>query len=380
MAARSGDESGEGESPSRPAPALDSSVFSVPPPSAGVAVVVNGNAKNVTQEVISILDQILQGTDLFVSQSIEDARVIAERVIERGYGTVLMGGGDGTFMVMVTEVVRAADRAGRPRPRFGYLKLGTGNALAHVVGATGQRRLAADIRRLKDEAGSRKIGLVEVDELLAPFCGFGVDAEVLRDYAEVKAALSKTPLRPVAAGALSYVVSSITRTAPALLFRRMPHCRVTNVGAEVLRLGGQGRVVGRPIAKGEVVYEGPARIVAASTIQFYGFGLRMFPYAEERKDRMSLRISTLGPAAFVANLRSIWRGEFQDPSHLLDYLVQAVRIEMDPATPFQIGGDVVDNRTEVTLRLSDRPIRLVDFYAPPTAGARSGSGPGHAKS
>jgi diacylglycerol kinase family enzyme len=330
-------------------------------------VVVNGNAKNVTEEVISILDQILQGTDLFVSQSIQDAKSIAERLVERGYGTVLMGGGDGTFMVMVTEVVRAADRAGRPRPRFGYLKLGTGNALAHVVGATGQRRLAADIRRLKDEAGSRKIGLVEVDDLLAPFCGFGVDAEVLRDYKEVKEALGRTPLKRVAAGALSYFVSSLTKTAPSVLFRRMPHCRITNLGGEAFRLGGQGRVVGRPIARGEVVYEGPARIVAVSTIQYYGFGLRMFPYAEERSDRMSLRVSTLGPAAFAANLRSIWRGEYRDPSHLLDYLVDHARIEMDPATPFQIGGDVVDDRREVTVRLSNRPIRLVDFYAPPTA-------------
>ncbi len=338
---------------------------SVLPPSGGVAVVVNGNAKSVTEEVISILDQILRGTDLFVSRDLDEAKEIATKLVERGYSTVLTGGGDGTFTVMVTEVVRAADAAGKPRPRFGYLKLGTGNALAHVVGATGRRALAADIRRLRDEAGSRKIGLVEVDGLLAPFCGFGADAEVLRDYGLVKERLARTPLKPFAAGPLSYLVSSMTRTAPNFLLRRMPHCRVTNLGPEALRLGENGRVIGRPIQAGEVVYEGPARIVAASTIQYYGFGLRMFPFAEDRSDRMSLRISTLGPGEFIANMRSIWKGEYHDSSNMLDYLVKEVRVEMDPSTPFQIGGDVVDERDQANLRLSDKPIRLVDFYAPP---------------
>lgn len=342
--------------------------LSVPPPSGGVAVVVNGNAKNVTEEVISNLDQILRGTDLFVSHSMEDARDIAERVVKRGYGTVLTGGGDGTFMVTVTEVVRAADLAGKARPRFGYLKLGTGNALAHVVGARGRRGLAADIRRLREEAGSRRIGLVEVDGLLAPFCGFGVDAVVLQDYSLVKEALLKTPLRPFAAGPLGYVFSSATRTVPGLLFKRMAHCRITNLGDEAYRLGRQGRVVGRPVMPGEMLYEGPARLVAASTIPYYGFGFRMFPYAEERADRMSLRVSTMGTVEFARNFRSIWRGEYRDTSTILDYLVHQVRVEMDPPTAFQIGGDVADARGEVTLKLSDKPIRLVDFYAPPSAG------------
>ena len=95
-----------------------------------IAVVVNGNAKSVTQEVISTLDQILLGGDLFVSRSLDDARHIARTIVSRGYGTVLTGGGDGTFTVMVTEVVREGRKQNRPPPRFGLLKLGTGNALA----------------------------------------------------------------------------------------------------------------------------------------------------------------------------------------------------------------------------------------------------------
>ena len=66
-----------------------------PPPRERIAVVVNGNAKSVNDEVISTLDQILMGGDLFVSHRLEDSRDIARTLVDRGYGTVLTGGGDG---------------------------------------------------------------------------------------------------------------------------------------------------------------------------------------------------------------------------------------------------------------------------------------------
>ena len=109
---------------------------SVPPPSERIAVVVNGNAKNVTRDVIEMLDQIMLGGDLFVSRKIEEGPQIARAIAERGYGTVLTGGGDGTFTVMVTQVLRACRERGAPVPRFGLLRLGTGNSLAWVVGAS----------------------------------------------------------------------------------------------------------------------------------------------------------------------------------------------------------------------------------------------------
>lgn len=313
-----------------------------------------------------MLGEILRGTDLFVSHSLEQAREIAEAVVERGYGTVLTGGGDGTFTVVVTEVVKVADRLGRARPRFGYLKLGTGNALAHVVGASGARGLAADIRRLKEEAGSRRIGLVEVEGLLTPFCGFGADAVVLQDYEHIRDAMRRTLLKPFARGPLAYGVAVVTRTLPSYFLRRVPHCRVINMGADVLRLGRQGRVVGKPIAEGEIVYEGPAQLAGVSTIPYYGYGLRMFPYAEERPDRMHLRVSCMGPIDFALNIKSVWRGEYNNPNNTVDYLVQDVTIEMDPAVPFQVGGDLMDERRSARVKLSDKPIRLVDFYAPPS--------------
>ncbi|MBK7581721.1 MAG: hypothetical protein IPI67_16115 [Myxococcales bacterium] len=330
---------------------------------------VNGNAKSVTAEVISTLDQILLGGDLFVSRRLEDASEIARTLVNRGYGTVLTGGGDGTFTVMVTEVVREAKLQGKPFPRFGPLKLGTGNALAWVAGASRVkgRGLSADIQRLREDAGSRPLSLVDVEGFLAPFAGFGVDAVVLQDYADVKAMLSKTPLKRYAAGGLSYALASVTRSIPSYLVRAVPHVRIQNEGAEAYRIGEKGGLLGRPIPKGETIYEGPARIVGLATIQYYGFGFRMFPFADERTDRMQLRVSTIGSLAFVRNFPAIWQGEYHDPNFVFDYLVDAVSIEIDPPTMLQIGGDPRGERSRVHAQVSREPIRLVDFYSPPSA-------------
>jgi diacylglycerol kinase family enzyme len=332
-------------------------------------VVVNGNAKSVTSDVIATLDQILAGGDLFVSRRLSEVGDIARTLVDRGYGTVLTGGGDGTFTTVVSAVVREADRRGAPRPRFGLLRLGTGNSLAWVVGASpakrGGRGLAADIQRLREDAGSRPMRFIEVEGYVAPFCGFGVDAVVLRDYVRTKEVLSRGPLRRLAPGPLAYVVSSVTQSIPSYLLRPVPHCRVVNLGADAYRVGERGAKIGAPVRAGEVLYEGRARLVAAGTIPYYGFGFRVFPYADDRPDRMHLRIAVITSFEFVANFRPIWRGEYENLETVFDYLVEAVRIEMDPETPFQIGGDTQGERREVTLRLQRDPLELVDFYAPP---------------
>jgi len=334
-----------------------------------IAVVVNGNAKSVTAEVIETLDQILDSGDLFVSRRVEESEGIARILVERGYGTILTGGGDGTFTVVVTAVVREARRRDAPIPRFGLLRLGTGNSLAWVLGASRSgssagRGLAVDLQRLRAEAGSRWLRLVEAERMLSPFCGFGIDAVMLKDYNAVKSLLARGPLKRLAPGPVAYAVAATTRTLPSYFLRRTPHCRVINEGSDAVRVGLKGSILGAPMRKGAVLYEGPAKVACVATIPYYGFGFRMFPYAEDRPDRMQLRISNISPAGFVANFQSIFRGEYEDLETTFDYFVDDVTIEMDPPTSFQIGGDVRGERSRVRVRLTE-PIRIVDFYAPP---------------
>lgn len=353
-----------------PAPRIEAPAGPAPGPlrEDRIAVVVNGNAKRVTADLIAMLDRVLDGGDVFVSRRLEDGPDIARVIVDRGYGTVLTGGGDGTFTVVVTDVVGEARRRGAQTPRFGLLKLGTGNALAWVVGAgAGGREVEADVRRLQREAGSRSLRLVECEGYLAPFAGFGADAVMLADYSATRARLSRTPLRRFAAGPLGYAVAATTRTLPSYVVRPQPHFRVVNLGAPARRVLDGGASQGPEIAAGEVIYEGPARVASVATIPYFGFGFRFFPYADERDDRMHLRISTITSARLVANFPAIWRGDFDDPSVAFDYLVEAVRIESSPESPFQIGGDPQGVRAAVELRLTPEPIRLVDHYSPPSS-------------
>jgi len=353
---------------SRRSPGGDAAPGEASPPRR-IAVVVNGRAKNVTAEVISTLDRILEGGDLFVSRRIEDAREIAQTLVHRGYDTVLTGGGDGTFTVMVTEVIREARKKGAALPRFGLLKLGTGNALAWVVGARDLKggEVDADIRRLCEEAGSRTVRLIEVEGIITPFCGLGADAHVLADYGWVKSHLGATPLKRFSSGPSGYAIAALTRTLPSLLFSGMTACRIVNAGKEAYRVGPHGSVVGRPVPSGELLYEGPMRLCALSTIPYYGYGFRMFPFAEDRPDRMQLRVSTIKPHEFLYHLKDIWRGDYQNPKCISDFLVERVALEFEPAAPLQVGGDSRGERSRLEVGLCPTPVELVDFYAPPRA-------------
>ena len=117
----------------------------VPPPGARIAVVVNGNARSVTDDVISTLDQILMGGDLFVSRRVEEGADIARTLVNRGYGTVLTGGGDGTFTVMVTEVIKEARRQEKPLPRFGLAQARNGQCA--LLGRRSEQGEGAGARR-----------------------------------------------------------------------------------------------------------------------------------------------------------------------------------------------------------------------------------------
>ena len=95
-----------------------------------------------------------------------------------------------------------------------------------------------------------------------------------------------------------------------------------------------------------------------------GIGARIFPYAEEQQDRFNLRVASFGSFAAAAHVREIWRGSYRS-DRLHDFLVDRIAIECERESPLQIGGDVIGLRSIVRAQLSDRPVRVVDYYAPP---------------
>lgn len=330
-----------------------------------IAVVLNESAKSVSSQVINTIKRHLKNGDVFTSRHIEEASVIAKSIIEGGYGTVLTGGGDGTFTVTATEVARAAEAANVAPPRFGLLKLGTGNALAWVSGTS---PLADEFPppgsdTIPTTAKTTDLYLVDVEGRWTPFAGLGADAQILADYNSTKTRLDGTPLQKLGRGLTGYGLAALSRSLPALVLRKMPTIRVINMGADAYPLSPEGPQKDKAIPQGGIIYEGRARMVAFSTIPYYGFGMRLFPYADPTSGRIHLRVMRVGSAQFVTNVVGIWNGTFHDPETMSDYSVEHFRVECDKPLDFQIGGDSRGTRHKVEARVTRYPLKLVDFNA-----------------
>ena len=188
-----------------------------------VAVLLNANARSVNAQVRRALSLVLPDEHLFFSTTHEEASAIAEEVVSRRYGTVFTGGGDGTFVGWVNRILESAERRSARPPRFGVLALGTGNAVAEMVGAT-PRRHAQDLARyVRGEVGTvRRLDLLTCDGRRTPFAGAGIDAAVLNDYVWLKRRLAGTPLARLGVGATGYGLAIALRSAPRALLRETP--------------------------------------------------------------------------------------------------------------------------------------------------------------
>ncbi len=329
------------------------------------AVLLNANAKHVNGGVRRALEGVVPAKDLFLSRTPDDAHAIADMVVSRRYQTVFTGGGDGTFVAWVNHIVDRAERRAVPVPRFGVLALGTGNAVAEVVGARPSGPVEALAAFANGATRLRRLDLLTCEGRRTPFAGVGIDAAVLNDYCWLKGLLADTALSRLATGVSGYALSVALRSAPRYLLERRPaYCEVVNVGRPALRLDGRGRQIGPAIRHGELLYAGPCMMAAASTVPFYGFGLKAFPFAEARPGMLQLRIaSQLAVPTVLLNLSRIWSGEFEHAG-LLDFHVERVSIRFERPMPLQVGGDAEGMRETVTFGMASAPVEVVDFHAP----------------
>jgi diacylglycerol kinase family enzyme len=333
------------------------------PASGGVAVLLNSRAKAVTKSVLRTLSLIVPREDLFLSNSDQEAAEIADWVVARRYQTVFTGGGDGTFVAWINRIIDAAERRHQRAPRFGVLALGTGNAVAEMVGAT-PRRHARDLSRFLagEFSGTRHLDLVSCEGRRTPFAGVGIDAAILNDYLWVKDQLAGTPLQALGCGAAGYGLAVALRSGPrSLLARRPAYCEIVNTGRQAWRLDDQGCRVGPVIGPGELLYAGPCMMAGASTVPFYGLGMRIFPHAGKARGLMALRVvSDLAVSTMLLNLHRIWSGDFAHDK-VLDFHADQVALRFERPVPLQIGGDAEGWRETVTFGMAPSAVELVDF-------------------
>ncbi len=330
-----------------------------------VAVVLNGNARQVTDELVRSFDQLVGSGDLFLSQSLDEAHGIALEIVESGYPVVLTGGGDGTFVQMVTSITKEARSRNQEPPSFGLLRLGTGNSLAWALGAgTSRKGVFADLARLRHDSPHRDVRLIEAQDLLTPFAGAGFDALGLKHFHEVRSIVRHLPwVGKRATGAVSYAISIPILTIPELALRPRLEVRIVNRGvAERLNLHGQPD--GPPIEKGEVIFEGSCIAALVSTIPYWGFGVRVFPFAENRPpNRFCLRVVATSPLHVAAHMLSAWKGTYRH-KNLIDVYTDDVELQFNEPTPIEIGGDPGGMTRSMRARLHPEPVKLIDYSAP----------------
>jgi diacylglycerol kinase family enzyme len=330
-----------------------------------VAVVLNGNARQVTDELIESFDRLVGSGDVFLSRSVDEAHRIALDIVESGYPVVLTGGGDGTFVQMVTSITKEAKSRNQAPPRFGLLKLGTGNSLAWALGAgTSRKGVFADLQRLRQDGTYRDFRLIEAQDLLTPFAGAGFDALGLKHFHEVRSAVRHLPwVGRHATGAVSYAISIPLLTIPGLALRPRIGVRIVNRGAEAQRLDRNGQPTGASIPRGAIVFEGKCIAALVSTIPYWGFGARVFPFAAARPaDRFCLRVVATNPLHIAVHMRRAWTGTYRHDG-LLDFYVEDVELEFEEPTAIEIGGDPAGMTRSLRARLHPDPIKLIDYRA-----------------
>jgi diacylglycerol kinase family enzyme len=328
-----------------------------------VAVLLNSNAKRVTKGVKSDFSKVVPAEDLFLSSSIDEAERFADTIIDRRYDVVMAGGGDGTIVQMMNSLIRAADRAAvgmyRPRlPDLGILRLGTGNGLASACGA---RSPIEDTLRVLSGKGpmARPLQLIEERDtgIVFPFASLGYDAQLLNDYVDVHKAAKTDFGRKMKKSLGGYFYALFTKTIPTELSAAKARVRVTSMGrASMLDPETDEEV---PIELGATLFEGVARAISLGTTPFYGYKMKIFPFADRRTDRFHLRISTAGIPKLLFHLPSLWKGTLRMPE-FVDFLVEGIRIEASSPMPYQTAGDARGTREYLELAMSGRTFRVLD--------------------
>ena len=249
------------------------------------AILLNANAKQVSPRVRDSLSGLVPAESLFFSRDRDDAHRIADTVVSRGFDTVFTGGGDGTFVSWVNHILDRAETRSRPvaplrrpgarhrqrRGRDGRRQAGRHRRPPPPPLRRGPARPPARPRHLRGAAH--------------PFAGVGHRCRrPERLQLAAAAGWAARAGRAGRAGMRGYGLAIALRSAPAPGVPAAPRstARSSNTGAPAWRLDAAGDRVGRAIENGELLYAGPCMLAAGSTVPYYGFRLRAFPFAGRR--------------------------------------------------------------------------------------------------
>ena len=326
-------------------------------------------ARKVKRQTMEMISQHVDVEDLFVTQTVEQSDQSLDEIIERRYPLLFSGGGDGTAMRVMEQIRNKVERHNKNGgnykvPRFGLLKLGTGNGWAGLLEVPPRAEPIWAIRRVRktDELKFATFNMIESEGRLFHFGGFGVDAQILNDYIDLKNRYTRGFMWKIANSLAGYLMAILFKTLPGIMMRGFSiDAKIVNESDEpVYRASNSEGVVETPIKKGEVIYEGPTRIAGFATTCNYGFDLQMYPFAIKKPGYMQLRICASKISTILRNVVPIWTGKWEHPL-LQDFLVKDVSVQIKGDAPFQLGGDPEGYRNAGRFRVSDFTVEVLDF-------------------
>jgi diacylglycerol kinase family enzyme len=327
-----------------------------------VGVILNKNARRFTRRLPDDIARIVPRRHIWVTGSLEDARQAVEQMMQEDFDVIFTGGGDGTI-VTTLSAIRNILASGRdvPVPPIGLLKLGTGNAWTYAVQArSGLSQLAHVVRG--GYYFTADYSLIQVDDLLCPFAGLGWDAQVLNDYYDFNEIHRNRFISRFTKGLFGYSLAVATRTIPRFTGgQNLAEVEVTFTGQNLYKPDRNGNYFPITDRGNAVIYRGPASIVAAGTIPFFGYKIRAFPYACRVPKTMHLRIANADVADALQHLTGIWRGTYFS-SDIIDFLADRVRITFTSDQPIELGGDPKGYRRSVDFSISDFTATIVAFW------------------
>ena len=330
------------------------SVYHVPQGNFGLLL--NANAGRMKRPLVRALTKAAPGAVVFFTHSLEEAQDAIEAAIESEILTLFAGGGDGTIIDLANRLLRYEHA-----PRLGILRLGTGNALATWVGA---RNPVDDLKAWAAGEAFREIPMrfVTAEGEAFPFAGLGWDAAVLNDYRWAKQYLKGTPFEAKPYHLPTYLAAAFGRTVPryTVTNRRPPLVTIEVLEGTGCRVDKVGHPIGPEVEAGDVLYKGPAHMVAFGTTPYYGYAMKMLPHACLEDDWFHLRISALSMSTAINHLHNLWTGDFED-ERLFDFLVKKVRVSFDQEVPYQVGGDARGLRQVIELALGPLALPVLSF-------------------
>jgi diacylglycerol kinase family enzyme len=324
---------------------------------AGLAILVNANAKRGGRRVAAQIGRALPGASVRLTRTADEIGAWLRTLpFPRA---VLAAGGDGTAVALLNTLARIAEPH-RSAPTVGLLPLGTGNGWAHALGAPKLHRCLNLLATTPGPLPSRRCGLVEVEGMLAHFAGVGWDAMILDDYKKQLEA-SVGPGRRLSKSVYGYVAATLLRTAPRVTLLGNPRIVIENLGECVYVPDAHGapRLL-QGVGPGSVLYDGPVGIASVATCPEFGYRFRAFPFAERMPGFFSVRAYTRNALRAVATIPRLWKGEHPLPG-MHDWFATHIRMTFSRPMPLQIGGDAHGFRRTVEYRAAAGEVRMVDW-------------------